>query len=58
VEKTAFLVPKPGITVPDLKGDALPAEGKRVKLNTYWSRRIKEGCVTVQLDKKDSRGKR
>lgn len=49
-EKTVILIPRPGSIIPDLRGGKLPPEGKRVKLNTYWSRRIKDGDVTVQSE--------
>lgn len=43
-----LLVPQKGVLVihPDV-GRPLPAEGARVRLDTYWRRRIADGSVTV-----------
>lgn len=47
-KRVVFLVPKSGMLIRDpMTGDRLPARGKRVELNSYWSRRIAEGSVTV-----------
>ena len=47
--KVVYLVPQPGMKIPDPKnGGNLPEVGRRVELNTYWSRRISEGCVLIK----------
>ena len=50
-----FLKPKEGLRVKDPKTmQPLPPEGKRVKLDTYWLRRLKAGdvirCETLVVD--------
>ena len=42
-----YLKPKKGLQVMDPeKGDYLPAEGREVSENQYWSRRLIDGEVT------------
>jgi len=44
--ETIFIMPKAGMKVRDPRTqDVLPAAGKRVEKNSYWSRRLLEGCV-------------
>ena len=46
-----FVVPKAGMIVRDpVSKLALPAEGKRVKLDSYWRRRVLDGDVTLQSE--------
>lgn len=49
-----FIIPKTGCRVRDpFNGYALiPSEGKEVAENSYWRRRIKDGDVTVRVEKK------
>ena len=48
MRKIVFVKPLEGVRIRDPKTrDVLPENGKRVELNTYWSRRIKENSVII-----------
>lgn len=52
MSRTAFVTPKPGLTIRDPQTLAvLPAEGAEVPHNAYWQRRIQAGDVTVRKAK-------
>jgi len=47
----AFVVPKEGTIVRDpVSKNIVPAEGKKVKLDKYWRRRIADGDVSIKDD--------
>ena len=52
-----FVIPKAGQIIRDpVSKLPLPAEGKKVKLDTYWRRRILDGDVTVQGQEQNEEG--
>ncbi|HEC2616923.1 TPA: DUF2635 domain-containing protein [Raoultella ornithinolytica] len=47
-----FVKPKDGLSVRcPVRGEALPAEGTEVPDNTFWRRRLKDGDVSLVLEK-------
>lgn len=45
---TFFIKPKPGLKIRDpYRGDFLPAEGRKTKMTSFWSRRLKENSIEV-----------
>lgn len=47
-----FVKPKDGLSVRcPVRGEALPAEGAEVSDNTFWRRRLKDGDVSLVLEK-------
>jgi len=45
-----YIVPMENGLLRDTDGTIVPKEGKKVPLNTYWSRRIKKGDCTIQQE--------
>ncbi|MCU8822775.1 DUF2635 domain-containing protein [Klebsiella quasipneumoniae] len=47
-----FVKPKDGLSVRcPVRGEALPAKGAEVPDNTFWRRRLKDGDVSLVLEK-------
>ena len=47
-----FVKPKDGLSVRcPVRGEALPKEGADVPDNTFWRRRLKDGDVSLVLEK-------
>ncbi|HGY5200608.1 TPA: DUF2635 domain-containing protein [Raoultella ornithinolytica] len=47
-----FVKPKDGLSVRcPVRGEALPTEGAEVPDNTFWRRRLKDGDVSLVLEK-------
>ncbi|WP_411197245.1 DUF2635 domain-containing protein [Klebsiella variicola] len=49
-----FVKPKDGLSVRcPVRGEALPKEGAEVPDNTFWRRRLKDGDVSLVLEKSE-----
>lgn len=47
-----FVKPKDGLSVRcPVRGEALPKDGTEVPDNTFWRRRLKDGDVSLVLEK-------
>lgn len=47
-----FVKPKDGLSVRcPVRGEALPKDGAEVPDNTFWRRRLKDGDVSLVLEK-------
>lgn len=47
-KKQLVVRPKIGLTVLMPDGAILPPEGATVPRDTYWLRRLREGCITAE----------
>lgn len=50
-DKIVFVVPAEGLTIlDDLTFEVLPAEGKRVRMSSYWDKMQAQGSIEIKAD--------